>query len=604
VPFVTSFAWGEPPPVDVRSDDVTVDARNQELLLHGNVRVDSPPFHLSSDELRAWRTSRGVVVKGEGRLAFCPCLGEPLAVAFDGATVAPPGDLVLEDPRLEVFRVPVFWLPVFWLRSPGRLGLLPPDLAYRGEDGLFLGDGVHLPWRPGDPKNGLDVRAGAYLKGGVAADALLRTEQSTTHVRWDHLRADGVSVDARGAFAADPRDARPEATALAWDADVVRGTRGVIATTELDAASRVFDRLSAEGSWRSDGWTFAAGARATNLRGSGVLDLGAAGPVASARRGGTIGSLGAYDADVEGGSVGATNLATLSYARGGGGAMLATRLGALGASLALRGLGDVAEVGSTQGSDAAGSARAELTLPFARSFASSDATDPYRHRIEPRIGVSALASRGDELLGYLPSAGGIRGGAWVADGGAATAIGRWGAHDGLELAASAGAAGDDRTALPVARWRGAASSEWVGLGAEGAHVLGLRATEPRGNAFSARVRLGPANALSLAATVAARDGTDPILARALTDAPLEPSSGFLAAPGWTGGARLSIPWSPYVITRGGADADLSAEELVAARGSVEIRDKCGCVVIRANGAHRIGRDGVDVWLTIDLAPSQ
>ena len=41
-------------------------------------------------------------------------------------------------------------------------------------------------------------------------------------------------------------------------------------------------------------------------------------------------------------------------------------------------------------------------------------------------------------------------------------------------------------------------------------------------------------------------------------------------------------------------------QLVAAVGALELHDPCGCVVVRATAAHRIGRDGVDVWLTVDL----
>jgi len=116
----------------------------------------------------------------------------------------------------------------------------------------------------------------------------------------------------------------------------------------------------------------------------------------------------------------------------------------------------------------------------------------------------------------------------------------------------------------------------------------------------ARARIGPASGLNLGAHVAERDGVDPLVARALVDAPLEPASGFLALAGWTGGARLAVPLGSRVTTRAGADVDLDARQLVAAVGALELHDPCGCVVVRATAAHRIGRDGVDVWLTVDL----
>ena len=101
---------------------------------------------------------------------------------------------------------------------------------------------------------------------------------------------------------------------------------------------------------------------------------------------------------------------------------------------------------------------------------------------------------------------------------------------------------------------------------------------------------------------AERDGVDPVLARAITDAPLEPSSGFLSSMGWTAGAGAGIPWTYWLATTGGVNVDLTAQVLVAARGGIELRDHCGCLRVRANAAHRIGRDGVDAWVTIDLAP--
>ncbi len=119
-----------PGPVDVHASDVEIDARTREAVLKGDVRVDAPPFHLRSDELRLRRSWRGAIdVEGAGRLTFCPCLGSPLAVRFEEATVAPPGDLILRSPSLEILGAPVLWLPYFWLRSPEKLGLLPPDLG-------------------------------------------------------------------------------------------------------------------------------------------------------------------------------------------------------------------------------------------------------------------------------------------------------------------------------------------------------------------------------------------------------------------------------------------------------------------------------------------
>ncbi len=622
--------------MDVHARDVEIDARTREAILKGDVRVDAPPFHLSSDELRVRRTWRGAVdVEGAGRLTFCPCLGSPFAVRFAEATVAPPGDLILRSPSLEVFGAPVFWLPYFWLRAPEKPGLLPPDVAYRGADGMFLGDGVHIPLRRADSSSALDLRAGGYFEGGAAVDGALTTETSQAHVVWDHLRGDGLTLDAHGTLEGKllPQETSVAADAshatLAWDADAIRGARGVVATTDLGAAAKPYDRIAAETSWRAGGWTLATAFRGTAPRGGPGLVAGvAAGPVATLRRAGTIAGAGAYDAFVEGGVVSEPGR-SVSFARGEVGSLLADRWGPFGASLALRAAGDVATEGATapapgsaapvssassggsQGVDGAASARVRIALPFARGFAPStlgtpEANDPWTHRLEPALEGALLAVYGDGLLGVAPGRGmGIaRGTAWTSDVALASEQGRWGARIGSEVVVSVGAVGsirdgDGSSAQLVARGHTSLSASNGALTAEGARVFN---TANGGGAFTARARIGPLAGVHLVLLAAERDGIDPVLARALTDAPLEPSGGFLSATGWTGGASARIPWTSWLATTGGADVDLTARVLVAARAGIELRDHCGCVRVRANAAHRIGRDGVDAWVTLDLAP--
>ncbi|WP_394830952.1 hypothetical protein LVJ94_31035 [Pendulispora rubella] len=602
------------PPLETHADDVVLDARLRELELRGNVRLESPPFHLRSDALKLRRTPHGIEVEGTGRLAFCQCLGTPVAVGFDGAIVAPPGDLVLRHPRLEVLGLPIFWFPYFWLRSPQRFGVLAPDLAYRGSDGFFVGGGIHLPWGPDDPSAALDVRAGAYVRGGSAYEVFLRTPASQTRVRYDHFDGDGLIADARGSIA-DKVDASRNGQTLAWDIDVLRGARGLRATTELEASARRFDRARAEGQLREGTFTFSAGLRSTSVRGGDVGSLGAWGPLFTARRGDAIGGIGAYDIALTGGGLraeGSPDREMVPYARAEGGTLFATRFGAVGASLSLRGASNVVG-GERRGIDVAGSARAEFTVPFVRSFEGSDPADPWRHRLEPRASVAVLGLRADDALttdfGRARGFGGVSGGTWVAETGLANALGRWGRGDGLEASASAGFTGDDTRADPVMRWRAAATQTFLGLGAEGAHVL--RAFRPSnsgsdgaeaGHAVVARSRVGRIDGLHLSANVAVRKGIDPVVARLLTDAPLEPSAGFLSAPGTTGGLAASIPFSHAIVTRSGVDADLDEPRLLGARGSIELRDRCECIVLRVTGSHRLGRDGVDVWMTIDLAP--
>ena len=602
--------------MEVHADRVDFDLRSRALEASGNVRVESSPFFLRSEHVKLSRSALGVVVEGEGRLLFCPCLGTPLALSFDGATVAPPYDVIVRKPRLEVFGVPVLWAPVMWLRSPGKLGLLPPELAYRGQDGFFVGEGLHVPWTDGDTARGLDLHGGAYLVGGVAVDARIYTggsspavseanAMSTTHVRWDHLRGDGLAVDARGAAGSARRG-----ETVVWDVDVLRGARGLTSTTDLDAAARPFDRAGAQTAWRDGGWTVASELRSASLRGGDLLALDAYGPIASARRGAALGGVGAYDTVIEGGALQSPARAMLTFARAEGGGLLATRLGPFGGTVALRGVSDVASNGEARGADAAGSLRAALSLPLARGFASPDDGDPWVHRVAPAVEVALLGSRASGVFGEQASDIFARGGAaegsfghaWLADAKLASAVGRWGSRAAGELDFASGVAGDGATAVPLVRARAALSHTWFGLAGEAAEVLavGSGLSTGRGNAFVARARVGQESSFNATVNAGARVGVDPALARVLTDAPLEPSSGFLLTEGWTGGARVTLPWAARFSTRGGADADLTTGRLVAATVAAEIHDPCGCIVLRASVAHRIGREGVDVWITADL----
>ncbi|MBX3188725.1 MAG: hypothetical protein KF819_17035 [Labilithrix sp.] len=625
---------------------MSFDARLRTLELAGNVRVDAPPFHLRAQRIRLTRTSIGIEIEGlegKGSLAFCPCLGTPLKVDFDKAIVAPPGDLILKSPTLKFYDVPILPLPWFWLRSDEKVGLLPPDIAYRAQDGVFVGAGVHLPWKSRGLKHAIDLRGGAYLFRGFVADARLRTPVSTTKIRYDRLPGasapplplapgetavaepsdDGLIVEARGATSAGE-------LGVAWDVDVVRGRRGVVATTDLDTASKPWDRASAEAAIREGPLVVSSAMRVVTRRGGGVADADAAGPIATVRASGAASSAITYDVTIEGGALRVAGTAaafearqepsvtpdTLSFARAEAGARAVTIAGPLEASLAIRGAGNVAVEARRDGNDRAASARARLGAPLARRFEATDpdtANDPLVHVIEPFAELAVLHAAGNGLLGLSParSASAIDGTAPVVESGVSTSLGRWGSRDALQITTTGGAALGSRAVTsrvrPLGRARASASLGWVGATADVAWVIG----EPRpsesandasgGVAAAARARLGPPDGVRLLANVAARDGLDPVLARALVDAPLEPASGFLTRAGTTGGAGFVIPWSRVLTTSAGADADLTSVELVAARGTVEIRDRCGCLTLRVMGAHRLGRTGVDVWLALDFA---
>ena len=142
------------------ADRLDLDPKLSRLELRGRVFVAFDRYRLTGDRLRIGKTPRGVEVDGTGSVAFCPCVEPPVTVGFTWARIGPT-DLVLQNPVLRVGGVPVFWLPYLWMRSPRRVGLLPINVAWRGDDGLLLGSGVHVPIGERDE---LDVRAAGYLQ--------------------------------------------------------------------------------------------------------------------------------------------------------------------------------------------------------------------------------------------------------------------------------------------------------------------------------------------------------------------------------------------------------------------------------------------------------
>lgn len=623
-------AFGARGLMKTRAESVSFDAKERSLELSGNVRVDAPPFHLRSQHIKLSRTRWGIEAEGDGRLAFCPCLGTPVTIEFEKAIVAPPGELILKGPKLEVYGVPVMYLPWFWMRSDEKLGLLPPEIAYRGQDGLFLGGGVHVPWKNRGARHALDLRGGGYTEGGFVTDVRLRSPSATTNVRYDRLvgsrapvllgsndaRADdGLSVDARGSDNGDQ-------LTVAWDADLLRGRRGVVSTSDLGAVAKPWDRAAFSSALRLPKVTAETGVRAVTRRGGDLVAVDAIGPFVALRSSGMVVPSVVYDATVEGGALRISGEASLvarepravvpdtsSYARAEVGILGATTFGPVAASISGRAAGDVAAEGRRHGSDRAGTARAKLGIPLARAFGSSDPdpferNDPVVHVIEPFVGASVTHAQGDAILGSLPGRGlaAFEGVASVADAGVSSTIGRWGRREAVEVALSGGVAGADASASgirPLGRGRLAATLAWLGAQVDSGHVVG-KVGAPGGAAVVARVRVGPREGPRLLANVAAREGIDPILARALTDAAVESPAGFLAREGTTGGAGVVVPWSHAVTTSVGADADATTQELVAARGGIELRDRCDCVALRATGSHRIGRSGVDVWLALDF----
>lgn len=576
---------------EVHASQVSFDGERQEVVLDGDVRVDSPPFHLRSSHVRLRRRSGGPLeVEGEGTLGFCPCLGAPLGVRFSGAKVAPPGDLLLDRPVLTTFGVPVFWLPVFWLRAPTKPGLLPPDVAYRASDGLYAGLGAHLPWRLGE--NALDLRGGAYVRGGAVADVRLSSRESRAHVRIDHLRETGVVVDVRGHTVRSGLE-------LTWDVDALRGRRALRATTRLDEASKPWDRAAADATFARGPLAVSMGARATSFRGGELGAFDAAGPTVStvlraASRDGRI----AARADAFGAALGTAGGAQ-SFGRARLGTAAVGELGPLVARSRAEAEAGAASVADGADGMVSGLVRTTLALPLARDLSGDGSLV---HVVEPVVtGTVGTRSSGPPPLGLPPLSGDVpHRGALAGSVGARSLLGVPATSTSIELTLALGVATTEPTrAVAGAHARLGARHPLVAAAGEGAWVD--RDTGEGGALYAGvRGRLGREEGARLHVHAAFATASDAFAARRLGEGGADVPAPYLAArTSWVGG-RGVLPVARRVSLMAGADGDLEAVSLLGAFGGVELRDACQCFVLRALGSRRIGRDGVDVWLSLDI----
>ena len=572
----------------------------RELVLRGNVVVTYERFRLTSPALSLRRSARGVEVQGPGEVVFCPCPNPPVSIGFEGGAVAPPADLILQRPSLRVAGWTIFALPWFWMRAPSRPGVLPPNVAYRGGDGLLIGDGVHLPWKDGDDYDQLDLTASGYVKGGFELVARLWTPRSTNRIRWDRLNGDHLAINAQGSALQGERGT------VAWDIDAIRGARARSASLTLDEAARGYDRGAAQVMVRlADGVILSSGVRAVGARGGmGPSERPVWGPTAALAAGGAVGAFGAWDGLATATLLDDALLGTTTLARGEGGVEVSARASAVVARFGVRESLAVANVGTTSAFDALGAARLELAAPLGHVFA--DESSPLVHVIEPRLRASVMAARTSGA--YFAQTGrpvALGGGSMAtASAGMRTAWGRLLGHSGGSLEADVGeigAVGAEglSSPAPVLRARVAWSSRFFGLGGEGA--AGLDGDEAR--VLVGKARFGEQDGWHLAVKGAGRRGFNPVEARALSGATAEePSGGWLAAEGWSGGAEIAARLARSLGARISAEEDLTSRTLLQVRGSLGYAHPCRCIAVDGFVGKRLGRDGVDVWVSIDLAP--
>jgi hypothetical protein len=571
--------------VDFSARHLDVDAELGELSLSGHVEVTVGRYRLGGERVRLKRGPRGISVQGGGDIAFCRCENPPVTLGYSSVTIAPPSDVIIEHAVLRAGRVPLFWLPYLWLRSPDRLGLIFPSVEWRGDDGLLVGSGVHVPFsaNQGRPSpRAFDLAGYGYTAGGARIDARLLSPQSTTFVRWEHLRDRAlVGVDAHASVEGE------SGARIGYDIDVSRGARGRSGVSSLEAAARRYDHARfALGS--SGSTTFALGAQADAPRGDWLDDPISLGPFASVATGGGLGKATSYGLEL-----GAGSWLETGERRSAGGVMRGVQRGTLESSLlvgpALLRLGtfeqsDWLALPTQAALDFRAGAGARLSLPLLRLFST------LAHAVEPSATARFERRYWDtEAQSFL-----------LATGGLDSSLGTGPRGGSASARLGAGVAGEPASLVPVTEAALSSDTRLFGL-----RVQGL--AEPRSRAAEAtgRLRLGSRGGTNLVGFAEARTEVAPAVAPAQAGGDVLPrfqELGSYDASGLTTGGELTFNWWSVLMVGGGADVAALEQELLAVRGFARYRHACGCVAISGFASQRTGRAGFDAGLSLDLMP--
>jgi hypothetical protein len=567
--------------VEFEADRVEMDP-DGNLDLEGNVAVTSGRYRLTGDHVEVRRTPRGVWVDGQGRVALCPCPDPPVTLAFRRALVAPPTDLVLTEPTVRVGSVPVAWLPYLWLRSPERWGVLPPKLAWRANDGLLAGTGVHAPLGAG---GSADLRAAGYLAGGVELEARIQDARSTTTVRWDHLRESLLAVDSRG-FTSEA-----EGSGVAWDLDAIRGRRAAGGPVLLEAIARRYDRARAGATWAHGGAALGISALAGAERGGELRGMGAVGPGLHASFGAPVDGLGVGHVAIATQTLDNAEGSALSFLQQNARIEATARPGAVSVGASMHGASAVlVEEAAAQGAAAAG-AVATVALPLERTYSSD-----VRHVVAPFVEAGGKLSRAD--VSTMPWVHGSSGALHAALGLRST-VGRYASRTGASAVLRAGTVGAPEAQRRLLAARAVADIDLLGAGAEA--VWEPERTDA--GVVLGSVRAGRADGVHLVARAAGSAGEPVLEGRTLVAGgwhavPVD----WLDRPGWAFGSSVGIPWARWLASGFDVDYDWTQRALLGVRGATAYHHPCRCLALTAWAGHRAGRDGIDAMLTIDLAP--
>lgn len=573
--------------VDFSAKHLDVDAELGELSLSGDALVTVGRYRLGGDHVRLKRGPRGIGVEGGGDIAFCSCDQPPVTLGYSSVTIAPPSDVLIKHAVLRAGGVPLVWLPYLWLRSPDRLGLIFPSVEWRGDDGLLVGSGIHVPFESNQGRpaaRSLDVGGFGYTSGGARVDARLFTPQSTSSVRWDYRDGTALGIDAHAAVSG-------QTTAVwAYDADASLGSRGRTALSSLEAAARRYDHARL-GVASNGNLLYGFGVAADAPRGAWLSDPLSIGPFALVSAGGTFGDRTSYALDL--GAVSALragerrtdNAETRGLERGS--LQSAFSLGPALTQVGVFEQADLLSVPAQAVSKLRAGAGVSLSLPLRRRYgAASHVVSPeLLARIERRFWDGATEN-------HFTSTGGI-----------STALGSGPRGAAAQLRVAAGWTGTPGALEPLA----------VASVLGDARLIGLRVTgvgEPRARTAeaTARLRFGARGGTTLTGYADARTEHAPAIAAAEANGDVLPSFLELGAfdrQGLTTGGELTLALAQVLWVGAGADVDPAADQdhrLLAVRSFARYRHACGCLAVAAFGSARQGRGGFDAGLNLDLMP--
>lgn len=572
--------------IQLRAGHVEIEGPFNRLSLSRGVELTVYRYHVTADRLTLDRSPKGILVDGDARVAFCPCSGSPLSVAFRRATVAPPTDLLLKNATFRACGIPVFWLPVFWLRSPSKVGLLTPTLAWRGPDGPWIGTGLHVPIAPraGSSVGAIDTMFGAYILGGWDLGLQARTASSTTFVRWDHRKRSMLQVEAVG------YRHWAERGSLAWQLDALRGERGRLGPVTFEAATRNYDRLRAETIYADGHALYAAGIRGDVARAGAFGQTGELGPTVRWGIGTALGSAGQVDSSLL--VLGQTREMDTANAM----ALHASDLGLdwRPGPLTLRWMmherwliGSGAKKAYNSGLIGT---EVKVGAPVVREFGSGRTR--MVHWVEPF--TLATAAWRDSAGGYGQAGPGP---VSSLQAGLVSKVGsqKGSAATTLEVRAGSVVSDERHSNALVGRWLTSGTYAAIGghVGWAGERIW----------LSSVRTRIGRSDGLAIRSALEGRDDVDPSQIRWFLDEAWSPwQAGWYSRNGWLARGAIDVGIGRQFATTAGVAYDLTRRTMVMEQAAASYRHPCGCMAVSTWMNWRAGRNGWDVLLALHLMP--